>query len=44
MRKDTYKFLDLNLIEPNKEQPRTHFEEEKIQELAESIQKNGSKN
>lgn len=41
MRKDTYKFLDLNLIEPNKEQPRTHFEEEKIQELAESIQKNG---
>ena len=32
MRKDTYKFLDLNLIEPNKEQPRPHFEEEKIQE------------
>lgn len=41
MRKETYKFLDINQIEPNKEQPRTHFEEEKIQELADSIKING---
>ncbi len=41
MRKDVYKFLNIDWIEPNKDQPRTHFEEEKIQELSESIQKNG---
>ncbi len=30
-------FLDIKLITPNKEQPRKYFDEEKIQELAESI-------
>ena len=41
MKRDVYKFLNINWIQPNKEQPRTHFEEEKIQELSDSIQKNG---
>lgn len=39
--KDAYCFLDINDIVANKEQPRTHFEDEKIQELAESIMQNG---
>ncbi len=30
-------FLDIKLLVPNKEQPRKYFDEEKIQELAESI-------
>ncbi len=33
--------IDLDLIEPNKEQPRTRFEEENIMELAQSIKANG---
>ena len=39
--KDAYCFLDINDIVANKEQPRTHFEDEKIQELAESILETG---
>ena len=31
--KDAYCFLDINDIVANKEQPRTHFEDEKIQEI-----------
>jgi ParB family chromosome partitioning protein len=41
MKKNTYKFIDIDRITPNENQPRTHFEDEKIQELAESIQANG---
>lgn len=41
MKKNVYKFIDISKIEPNKEQPRTHFEDEKIQELSESIKENG---
>lgn len=41
MKKNTYKFIDIDRIKPNKNQPRTHFEDEKIQELAESIKVNG---
>ena len=41
MRKDTYKFLDLNLIEPNKEQPRKYFDEDALIELSESIKQYG---
>lgn len=33
--------LDLDLIAPNPEQPRTHFEPEKLHELAESIREHG---
>lgn len=33
--------LDLDLIEPNSEQPRTRFTEEKLDELAQSIRANG---
>jgi len=36
-----YKFIDIHKIEANGNQPRTHFENEKIQELAVSIQQNG---
>jgi len=36
-----YKFIDIHKIEANGHQPRTHFENEKIQELAVSIQQNG---
>jgi len=36
-----YKFIDIHKIEANEHQPRTHFENEKIQELAVSIQQNG---
>jgi len=38
---DVYRFLDIKDIEPNADQPRTHFENEKIQELSVSIQANG---
>ncbi|MCD7809075.1 MAG: nucleoid occlusion protein [Erysipelotrichaceae bacterium] len=41
MKEPTYKFIDINLIEANENQPRTHFEKEKIQELAVSIEQNG---
>jgi len=33
--------LDIDLIAPNPEQPRTHFEPEKLRELAESIREHG---
>jgi ParB family chromosome partitioning protein len=33
--------LDLDLIAPNPEQPRTHFEPEQLRELAESIREHG---
>lgn len=33
--------IDLDLIEPNSEQPRTNFEEEGLEELAQSIRANG---
>ncbi|MBN2184448.1 MAG: ParB/RepB/Spo0J family partition protein [Candidatus Krumholzibacteriota bacterium] len=33
--------LEINSIEPNPFQPRTHFDESQLQELAESIRKNG---
>lgn len=36
-----YKFIDINKLEANEKQPRTHFEKEKIQELSASIQQNG---
>lgn len=41
MKEPIYKFIDIQLIEANEHQPRTHFENEKIQELAVSIQQNG---
>ena len=33
--------VDINLIEPNPDQPRTNFNKEELDELAESIKKNG---
>ena len=33
--------IDINEVEPNKEQPRKHFDEEAIEELAESIKRYG---
>ena len=33
--------IDLDLIEPNSEQPRSNFTEEKLEELAQSIRTNG---
>src|SRR6476620_3291096 len=33
--------IDLDLIEPNSEQPRTRFTEENLEELAQSIRSNG---
>lgn len=33
--------VDIDLIEPNPDQPRTHFKEEKLNELAQSIRANG---
>jgi ParB family chromosome partitioning protein len=33
--------IDIDLIEPNKEQPRTRFDEEKLEELTQSIKENG---
>ncbi len=41
MKEPMYKFIDINEIIANEKQPRTHFEKEKIQELAVSIQQNG---
>ena len=41
MKEPKYKFIDIHKIEANGHQPRTHFEKEKIQELAVSIQQNG---
>lgn len=41
MKEPVYKFIDIETIIPNENQPRTHFENEKIQELAVSIQENG---
>lgn len=41
MKEPVYKFIDINDIVANENQPRTHFEKEKIQELAVSIQQNG---
>ncbi|MCC6386174.1 MAG: ParB/RepB/Spo0J family partition protein [Dehalococcoidia bacterium] len=34
-------YLDLDVIAPNPEQPRTHFEPEKLRELADSIREHG---
>ena len=34
-------YLPVDQIEPNKDQPRTHFDEDKLQELADSIQEHG---
>ena len=33
--------IDINLIKPNKEQPRKHFDDEKLMELANSIKEHG---
>ena len=33
--------IDLNIIEPNSEQPRTTFAEDSLEELAQSIRTNG---
>jgi ParB family chromosome partitioning protein len=33
--------IDIDLIEPNKEQPRTRFDDEKLEELTQSIKENG---
>ena len=33
--------IDVDLIKPNSEQPRSNFEEEKLEELAQSIKENG---
>lgn len=41
MKNSSYKMIKIKHIIANKEQPRTHFEKEKIQELALSIQQNG---
>ena len=41
MKEPKYKFIDIHKIEANEHLPRTHFENEKIQELAVSIQQNG---
>ncbi len=38
---ENYLDLDLDLIEPNSEQPRLRFTEEKLEELAQSIRANG---
>ena len=34
-------YIDIDLIAPNPEQPRTHFEPEKLRELADSIRQHG---
>lgn len=41
MKEPVYRFIDINTIIANEHQPRTHFENEKIQELAVSISQNG---
>ncbi|KAF0236770.1 MAG: chromosome partitioning protein ParB family, partial [bacterium] len=33
--------IDLDLLDVNEDQPRTHFDEQKLNELAESIEENG---
>ena len=33
--------VDISLVKPNPDQPRTHFNEEELEELADSIRKNG---
>ena len=38
---DDFLEVDIDLIEPNPEQPRTHFDETKLEELAQSIRANG---
>ena len=38
---DDFLDVDIDLIEPNPEQPRTHFDEAKLEELAQSIRVNG---
>ena len=38
---DSVTMLPVDQIEPNKDQPRTHFDEVKLQELADSIQEHG---
>jgi ParB family transcriptional regulator, chromosome partitioning protein len=38
---DDFLEIDIDLIEPNPEQPRTHFDETKLEELAQSIRSNG---
>ena len=39
--KNGIKYIRLSLIEPNKKQPRKHFDEEKIEALSKSIKENG---
>lgn len=39
--RDDFLDVDIDLIEPNPEQPRTHFDESKLEELAQSIRVNG---
>lgn len=41
MKDQVYKTLNIDMIKANENQPRTHFEEEKITELSESIKENG---
>ncbi len=41
VRRGTPEMLDIDLIAPNPEQPRTHFEPERLRELAESITQHG---
>ena len=38
---ETYLEIDLDLIDPNSQQPRSRFTEEKLEELAQSIRANG---
>ena len=38
---EEFKYLDISEIIPNPYQPRIHFEEEKLEELAQSIRVNG---
>ena len=38
---DAIQYLDINDIKPNQNQPRVHFDKEKITELAESIKEHG---
>ena len=40
-RRTSPEMLDIDLISPNPEQPRTHFEPEKLRELADSIRSHG---
>ena len=39
--KEVEQKININLIEPNKSQPRKQFDEEALQELSESIKKSG---